>query len=231
MITCDAGKPRKEPGIRRFDPIGTYEHPDFPGNRLFFPPLMEVLNYCYTREVTHLHSATMGPVGLTALAVARILKLPVYGTCQHSLSDCFPFLGADESVGEILHRFQLWYYDQLDRVYVFCEQDATDLRQMGVQPGKIRIVPRRVDLRRFHPGRRNGHLDRFCGLQSNLKILCDATSADRKEPGSSDGSFQNPVPSRERHPPDRHRRRFHDGRIEETARHHAMHLSRTPDRR
>jgi glycosyltransferase involved in cell wall biosynthesis len=180
LITCDAGKPRKEPGIRRFDPIGTYEHPDFPGNRLFFPPLMEVLNYCYTCEVTHLHSATMGPVGLTALAVARILKLPVYGACQHSLSDCFPFLGADESVGEILHRFQLWYYDQLDRVYVFCDQDATNLRQMGVQPGKIRIVPRRVDLRRFNPGRRNGHLDRFCRRQSNLKILCDATSADEK---------------------------------------------------
>jgi glycosyltransferase involved in cell wall biosynthesis len=180
LITCDARRPRKEPGIRRFDPIGTYEHPDFPGNKLFFPPLMEVMNYCYTREVTHLHSATMGPVGLAALAVARILKLPVYGTCQHSLSDCFPFLGADESAGEILHRFQLWYYDQLDRVYVFCEQDATDLRQMGVQPGKIRIVPRWVDLHRFHPGRRNGHLDRFCGLHTKLKILCDATSAGEK---------------------------------------------------
>ena len=180
LITCDAGKPRKEQGIRRFDPIGTYEHPDFPGNQLFFPPLMEVLNYCYTREVTHLHSATMGPVGLAALAVARILKLPVYGTCHHSLLECFPFLGTDESVGEILHRFQLWYYDQLDRVYVFCEQDATDLRQMGVQPGKISIVPHRVDLRRFRPGRRNDHLDRFCGLQFNLKILCDATSADEK---------------------------------------------------
>jgi len=139
-----------------------------------------VLNYCYTREVTHLHSATMGPVGLAALAVARILKLPVYGTCQHSLSDCFPFLGTDESVGEILHRFQLWYYDQLDRVYVFCEKDATALRQMGVQPAKIRIIPCAVDLYRFNPNRRNGHLDRFCGLQVNLKILCDATSADEK---------------------------------------------------
>lgn len=180
LITCDAGRPRKEPGIRRFEPIGTYEHPDFPGNKLFFPPLMEVLNYCYTREVTQLHSATMGPVGLAALAVARILKLPVYGTCQHSLSDSFPFLGADEAVGEILQRFQLWYYDQLDRVYVFCEQDATDLRKMGVQTVKIRVVPPYVDLRRFHPGRRNGHLDRYCRHLTNLKILCDATSADEK---------------------------------------------------
>ena len=180
LITCDAGSHHKEPGIRRFDPIGTYEHPDFPGYKLFFPPLMEVLNYCYTREVTHLHSATIGPVGLAALAVARILKLPVYGTCQHALSDCFPFLGADESVNEILHRFQLWYYDQLDRVYVFYEQDATALRQMGVQPAKIRIIPRAVDLHRFNPNRRNGHLDRFCGLDTSLKILCDATSAEEK---------------------------------------------------
>jgi glycosyltransferase involved in cell wall biosynthesis len=180
LITCDAGKPHQETGIRRFEPIGTYEHPDFPGNRLFFPPLMDVLNYCYTRKVTHLHSATMGPVGLAALAVARILKLPVYGTCQHELSDCFPFLGEDESVIEVLNRFQLWYYDQLDRVYVFCEQDATALRQMGVQTGKIIIVPHCVDLHRFHPDRRNGHLDRHCGSHANLKILCDATSATEK---------------------------------------------------
>ncbi|MGD8953716.1 MAG: glycosyltransferase [Desulfobacterales bacterium] len=180
LITCDAGQHRKEPGIRSFEPIGTYEHPDFPGNRLFFPPLMEILNYCYTRKVTHLHSATMGPVGLAALAVARILKLPVYGACQHALSGCFTFLGEDESVSEVLNRFQLWYYDQLDRVYVFCEQDAAALRQMGVQPGKIRTVPHCVDLRRFHPGRRNGYLNRHCGSHANLKILCDATSATEK---------------------------------------------------
>jgi hypothetical protein len=139
LITCDDVQGLTEPEIRRFDPIGQYQHPDYPNHRLFFPSLMELLDYCYSRKVTHVHSASTGPVGLSALAVARILNLPVYGTCQHALAECFPFLGADESAGEILDRFSLWYYDQLDRIYVFSAQDEAELLRMGVPAEKIRL--------------------------------------------------------------------------------------------
>jgi glycosyltransferase involved in cell wall biosynthesis len=174
VFTCNNDLDFPGNGIRVFEPIGTYVHPES-GEKILFPPLMEILHDSYVRRITHLHSVTPGPMGLAAVAVGRILKLPVFGTYHTAIDRYAPFLKGDESVEIVIERFMSWYYDQLDQIYVFSRADENALLDRGVNPRKIRFVPPAVDIERFHPGNRNGYLERRFGISATVKIACCGT--------------------------------------------------------
>jgi hypothetical protein len=75
IITCDHKKRSARPGIKNFSPIGVLHLPEYREQKLFHPPFLDILNYCHLRKFTHILAATPGPLGLTAMAIARILHL------------------------------------------------------------------------------------------------------------------------------------------------------------
>jgi hypothetical protein len=141
LLTCSTEQACESSQMRYFQPVGTYEHPDFPEAKVHFPPLLEMLDYCYAQNITRIHSATPGPVGLAALAVARILKLPVYGAYHPHLHQFMPFLAGDESADELLERYLEWYYEQLSVIFVFRAEDEAELIAKGIKPGRIKLLP------------------------------------------------------------------------------------------
>jgi glycosyltransferase involved in cell wall biosynthesis len=171
VITCDPANNGDDEGVKNFRPIGVYEVSVYPEQKLFYPPFLEILNYCYEQEFTHIHSATPGPLGIAALAVARILKLPLVGTYHTALPQYAQYLTDDASVAEIVWKYVLWYYDQMDQVYVPSRSTAAELAQKGISPQKTRVFPRGVDTIRFHPAKRSDCLDAHCGSNGGLKLL------------------------------------------------------------
>ena len=141
--------------VRIFKPVGTFENAGLTDHQLLFPPFMEMLGHCYSEHVTHIHSASPGPVGIAALGVSRILKVPVYGTFHPSLRAYFPLTDEDEAAADILEPFMSWYYGQLDRIYVFSKESLEKLRQSGVDEQKLIHVPLNIDLQLFRPAGQN----------------------------------------------------------------------------
>jgi glycosyltransferase involved in cell wall biosynthesis len=171
VITCDAGEHGNAKGIRNFQPIGVYELPEYPEQKLFYPPFLEMLNYCYEQDFSHIHSATPGPIGISALAIARIMKLPIYGTYHTALPQYAQYLTNDWAIEELMWRYILWYYDQMDLVFVPSRSTADELREKGIAPEKIRLFPRGIDVERFHPSKRGPRLDDLHGTRDGLKLL------------------------------------------------------------
>ncbi len=155
VITCEALSDQEAPGVRNFRPVGVCDLPEYPELKLAYPPFLEMLNYCYEEGFTHIHSATPGPVGLAALAIARILRLPISGTYHTALPQYAWHLTGDGNVQDVVWRFTVWYYDQLDVIYVPSRSTERELTQKGISNEKIRIFPRGVNLERFHPAKRN----------------------------------------------------------------------------
>ena len=154
IITCS---PEPDtPGVVNFTPIGTYEMPEYPDMKLFYPPLLRMLHYCYEEGFTHIHSATPGPIGLAALAIARILKRPICSTYHTALPQYVAQLTEDTAMEEIMWRYTLWYYNQMDVIYVPSHAVGDELKAKGVPEEKIRFYPRGIDSQRFHPSKRNG---------------------------------------------------------------------------
>jgi glycosyltransferase involved in cell wall biosynthesis len=170
IITC--GSKADRPGVVNFSPIGAFDLPEYPDVKLSYPPLLKMLDYCYENGFTHIRSATPGPLGLAALAIARILKLPLYGTYHTALPQYADLLTDDAAVGELMWKYTVWYYNQMDVVYVPSEATGDELSRKGVQKEKIRFYRRGIDINRFHPSNRNGFFRSRYGLKrEDIKLL------------------------------------------------------------
>jgi glycosyltransferase involved in cell wall biosynthesis len=171
MITCHDSKQSQDPGIKIFKPIGVYSLPEYDDQKIYGPPLLEMLDFCYQQNFTHIHAATPGPIGLAALAIARILKLPICSTYHTAIPQYAHILTGDEAIEEVAWKYIRWYYEQMNLIFVPSLSTKEELTQKGIAEDKIRLYPRGVDVERFHPSKRNGYFGRHYQIQDNIKLL------------------------------------------------------------
>lgn len=170
VVTCACGGGEDMPGVKQFAPIGSCELPEYPGQTFHYPPFLEMLEYVYEQGFTHLHSATPGPIGLAALGISRILKLPIYGTYHTAFPQYARVLTGDDAMEELMWKYMLWYYNQMDKVFVPSQVTGDELAARGISYEKITLFTRGVDIERFTPAKRNGVLKRY-GLESGPNLL------------------------------------------------------------
>ncbi|MBN1103819.1 MAG: glycosyltransferase [Deltaproteobacteria bacterium] len=171
IITCGSGK-KTGPAEIHFDPVGSFALPEYPDLRLYYPPLLSMLDYCFREDFTHIHLATPGPIGLAGLAVARILKIPVYGTYHTALPQYVRTLTGDPGLEEMTWKYTIWFYNQMDVVYVPSHATGKELEARGLAREKIRFFDRGIDTERFHPSKRNGFFQKRFGMAAeDFKLL------------------------------------------------------------
>jgi len=172
LITCHAAEADiDQPGVRNFAPIGTYELPEYPEQKIFYPPFLEMLSFCYDEQIDHIHLATPGPVGLAGLAIAKILKLPTSGTYHTAIPQYAQVLTGDEAIEDLAWKYVLWFYDQLDVIYAPSQSTKEELCAKGLDPKKIQLYPRGIDVERFNPVKRNGIFKTRFPLPEGTRLL------------------------------------------------------------
>jgi glycosyltransferase involved in cell wall biosynthesis len=170
LITCSPHPDTA--GTRNFNPIGSFEIPEYPEITLHYPPVLKMLEYCYENQFTHIMASTPGPVGLAGLAISRILDLPVYGTYHTAFPQYVAELTGDDTMAELAWKYMVWFYNQMDTVYVPSKATAAELAEKGIRSSKIRLYPRGIDIHRFQPAFRNGFWASKYGLsEDSIKLL------------------------------------------------------------
>ncbi|MCG8685344.1 MAG: glycosyltransferase [Desulfobacterales bacterium] len=172
IITCDADPGEIGDGVKNFSPMGVYDIPEYTEQKVYYPPFLEMLDYCFHQGFTHIHSATPGPIGLAALAIAKILKLPLTSTYHTQFPQYAKYLTGDDFIEDMTWKFMIWYYDQMDQIYVSSQNSFDELTQKGIKAEKIRIMPRGINTDIFHPSKRNGVLNKDYGIDKEaVKFL------------------------------------------------------------
>jgi glycosyltransferase involved in cell wall biosynthesis len=170
MITC--GAVSEGPGVVNFEPIGTYETQLYPGLKLLYPPPLRILDYCYKENFTHIHSATPGPMGLAALGISKILRLPFVATYHTAFPKYANHLTDDPIIGELAWKYLSWYYNQADLILAPSRSTSEELAANGILKEKIKYFHREIDIEGFHPARRNGFFnERFNISNQVFKLL------------------------------------------------------------
>ena len=154
VLTCSPEK--RLAGQVNFAPIGAYELPEYPQLKMYYPPILQMLDYCYQNNFTHIHSSTPGPVGLAGLAIAKILEIPFYGTYHTAFPQYVSEITGDDDLAEIMWKLMIWFYNQMDMIYVPSRTTGKELIEKGIPESKICLYPRGIDIQRFHPAKRNG---------------------------------------------------------------------------
>ncbi len=187
LITCDPLGRDCGPNVRNFIPVGVYDLPEYPEQKIFFPPVLEMIRFVYEQGFTQLHASTPGPIGLTALLAAKILKLPIHGAYHTQIPQYARQLTGDEGMEDLAWKYAVWFYSQLDMVFAPSRDTARELIDKGIPRDKVTVYPRGVDVAAFHPAKRNGFLKRYqapegftllyvgrLSKEKNLELLADA---------------------------------------------------------
>ncbi|WP_027184136.1 glycosyltransferase [Desulfovibrio inopinatus] len=170
LITCGQ---KSENGhvVKNFEPIGSYKLAEYPSQQFFYPPFLDMLEYVYENGFTLINSATPGPIGLAALAISRILKLPINGFYHTAFPQYAKYLTEDDAMEDVMWKYMIWYYNQMDKVFVSSKNSGEELTAKGIDPKKLVIFPRGVDTLRFHPTKANGFLKKRYNAEKKINML------------------------------------------------------------
>lgn len=169
VITCGAGGVSDQ--VACFSPAGTFEFPEYPELNMSYPPFLKMLSHCIEKNYSLYHLATPGPVGLAGLAIARLLKKPVHGTYHTAFPQYVRALTDDTGLEDMAWKFMIWFYNQMEVVFVPSEATGDELIERGVEPAKIMTYPRGVDISRFTPDKRNGFYKGKFRVQESVKLI------------------------------------------------------------
>jgi glycosyltransferase involved in cell wall biosynthesis len=171
LITCSDRPGWNGDGIRDFPALTSRPMPYYPELSLSIPPLLDMLEYCEREGVTAIQVSTPGPVGLAGLLIARILNLPCIGFYHTNLPHLVRDLTGDQTLEGLTKKFTAWFYDRMDAVFGSSRQSLDDLAKIGVDPSRLKLAPRGIDLETFHPMWRDESIWRDFGVDGERKLL------------------------------------------------------------
>lgn len=148
--TADHGIP-----LKNFQPIGEFELPEYELQRLSFPPVLQIFDHLERERFSDLIISTPGPTGLSALAAAKVLGLRAVGIYHTDFPQYVRILTDDSFMETLTWNYMHWFYSQLDVIYVNSEDYRKCWAERGIAREKLRILPRGLDTKLFHPVKRD----------------------------------------------------------------------------
>jgi glycosyltransferase involved in cell wall biosynthesis len=154
VVVVAAGDPGKATeGVLTIEPEWSLPLPTSEHIELRFPSLLDVLRRVEAERPDVVHVATPGPVGLSGLAVAKLLGLPLVGSYHTELGPYALHLTRDLVVAEAMGAYVDWFYGRCDVVLAPTAAVAADLARRNVT-ARIEVWSRGVDTAVFSPARR-----------------------------------------------------------------------------
>jgi len=137
VITSTKEPDSAELVVCNFPPVGTFGVRETEGERVVFPPSLEIIEFIENQQFDELIVATPGPMGLTALAAGRLLNLRLTGVYSSDLPRMVMRLTRDEAMERVAWRYLVWFYSQMDAVLVPNEHDCETLIREGLSAEKL----------------------------------------------------------------------------------------------
>lgn len=137
--------------IKNFPPIGEFELPEYELQKLSFPPILQMLDYIQRENFSEIIISTPGPIGLTALLAGKMLNLETTGIYHTDFPQYIRILTEDSFLESLAWKYMHWFYGQLDTIFVNSEQYRQSWIDRGIEPAKLRILPRGLDTNLFSP--------------------------------------------------------------------------------
>src|SRR5438132_4543939 len=128
--------------IKNFKPIGEFELPEYELQKLSFPPILRMLDYIQRQGFTEIIISTPGPIGLTALAAAKMLNLQTSGIYHTDFPQYIRILTNDSFLESVAWHYMHWFYGQLDSVFVNSEVYRRSWIARGLATEKIKNLQR-----------------------------------------------------------------------------------------
>lgn len=157
--------------VKNFPPIGEMEIPEYPQQKLAFPPFLEILRWVEEQGFREIIVSTPGPMGIVGLIAAKLLRLRAVGVYHTHFPEYVEQLTGEAGLGSITAKYMSWFYGQFDQIQCPSESVRDHLLAQGFDEEKLTVVGRGVDTERFSPEKKSEQFwDRY-GLRDRFKFL------------------------------------------------------------
>ena len=153
--------------IKNFPPIGEFELPEYELQKLSFPPMLHMLDFIQREGFTELIISTPGPIGITALIAGKMLGLRTSGIYHTDFPQYIRILTDDSFLESLAWSYMQWFYSQFDVILVNSEHYRKAWIERGIEPQKIKIMPRGLDTVLFNPNQKTDGFWEKYGKQKN----------------------------------------------------------------
>ena len=158
--------------IKNFRPIGEFELPEYELQKLSFPPILQMLDYIQRENFSEIIISTPGPIGLTGLLAGKMLNLEISGIYHTDFPEYIRILTEDSFLESLAWKYMHWFYGQLDTIFVNSERYRQSWIERGIEPARLRILPRGLDTTLFTPARSQPEFwKRFCSDGAGVRLL------------------------------------------------------------
>ena len=157
--------------LKNFEPVGAFRLPEYESQTLVFPPFLDMLGYFEQEGFDEIIISTPGPMGVAALGVAFLLRIPTQGIYHTDLPTYIGQLTDDDNMASLSWRSMRWFYGRMDTIVVQSRYYLEQLAARGLDRSLMRIMGKGVDLERFNPGRRERGFWRRYGLNGRFCFL------------------------------------------------------------
>lgn len=167
VVTCSSNSPARDIPIKNFKPIGEFELPEYELQKLSFPPILQILDYIQREGFRELIISTPGPLGLVALLAAKMFGLRTVAIYHTDFPQYVRILTDDTFLETLTWNFMHWFYNLADLTYVNSEHYRKCWIDRGIRPDRLQILPRGLDIRMFHPEKRDRRFWESRGLATH----------------------------------------------------------------
>ncbi|MDA3798080.1 MAG: glycosyltransferase [Kiritimatiellae bacterium] len=171
LVTCVDEYTEEKIPIKNFEPIGTWCFDEYTSQVLSFPPFLDVIRYFEEQNFDEIIISTPGPMGITALAAAYILEIPITGIYHTDFPMYVMNWTEDPLMRELTARYMKTFYGNMQRILVPTEVYRTNLVEMDFAREMIDVMPRGVDLSKFNKEYRSEHFWQAFDLDNKFTFI------------------------------------------------------------
>jgi len=190
VLASESRRPAPDLDCENFPPIWETPVPRYEELTLRVPPAIELIEHCERENYGRILISTPGPVGLAALAAAKLLGVPCAGIYHTDSPRYVSALGGDGRLEELSRSYIRWFYRQMDEVLVSSTAYAEELVGIGVERARMRDLPHGVDLELFSPAKRQADFFPRRGLPPCPVLLYAGRLSREKNLGALFQAFQ-----------------------------------------
>jgi glycosyltransferase involved in cell wall biosynthesis len=169
--------------------IHEFELPYYEHQKIKIPSPLITLDKIDKASPDKIIISTPGPVGFAGMMMAKLFQIKCIGIYHTDFGEQVNAIYQDESLKAMVDSYNLWFYKQMDKIFVPSMNYIDILCEQGIEHSKMQLLPRGVDFDVFSPqidGRRyiadkhlldDGYYLLYTGRISkdkNLDIVIDA---------------------------------------------------------
>ncbi|MCF7809598.1 glycosyltransferase [bacterium] len=138
------------PNIINLPTVYDFKLPYYSDYTVKIPSILKSLRDLHHFEPEEVFISTPGPVGLFGLMAAKMLNIPTTGIYHTDFTKEINEIDGNESLSNFVEGFVNWFYKQMDLIRVPTRSYKKILSERGLEPSKMRDLPRQIDSDLFH---------------------------------------------------------------------------------